>query len=151
MIVCEAKEIARHLRSYGEEESLFNPVHYLAVLERKTRAFDQAAPLKNWNLPPIFLKAQKILEDRGGKAGKREYIRILRLLETHTLEEVTKGLLQAHQLGSLSAEIVQHLLLSKGGERPEALDLKSLSKSLPLLTVHLTKASSYTQLIGAES
>ena len=44
VIVCGSEEIARHRRSYGREELIFDPLHYLALLERKTGALDQAAP-----------------------------------------------------------------------------------------------------------
>lgn len=43
--------IARHVRSYGREEFIYNPLHYLALLEQKPRALDQAAPLQDWVLP----------------------------------------------------------------------------------------------------
>ena len=45
VIVCGSKEIARHRRSYEREVLIFDPRHYLALLERKTGALDQAAPL----------------------------------------------------------------------------------------------------------
>jgi len=42
----------RHARSYAREELVFDPRHYLALLEQKTGAIDQAAPLVGWGLPP---------------------------------------------------------------------------------------------------
>ena len=54
VIVCGSEEIARHRRSYGREELIFDPLHYLALLERKTGALDQAAPLTGWALPDEF-------------------------------------------------------------------------------------------------
>ena len=35
VIACAAEEIARHPRSYEREDFVFNPLHYLALLERK--------------------------------------------------------------------------------------------------------------------
>ena len=32
--------IARQRRSYGREEMIFDPLHYLALLEQKTNALD---------------------------------------------------------------------------------------------------------------
>jgi hypothetical protein len=37
--------IARHPQSYEREDFVFNPLHYLALLERKIGARDQAASL----------------------------------------------------------------------------------------------------------
>jgi hypothetical protein len=43
-IACGAEKIARHPRSYDKEDFVFNPLHYLALLEPKIGALDQAAP-----------------------------------------------------------------------------------------------------------
>jgi hypothetical protein len=45
VISCGAEVIARHRRSYEREDMIFDPLHYLALLEQKTNALDQAAPL----------------------------------------------------------------------------------------------------------
>lgn len=37
VIGCSSEVIARHSRSYGREEMVFNPLHYLALLWRKWR------------------------------------------------------------------------------------------------------------------
>ena len=60
---------------------IFDPLHYLALLERKTNALDQAAPLAGWELPEQFTCLRRLLEARLGKPGKREYVQVLRLLE----------------------------------------------------------------------
>ena len=39
--------IARHPRSYDREDMVFDPIHYLALLEHKIGALDQAAPLEH--------------------------------------------------------------------------------------------------------
>jgi hypothetical protein len=36
VISCSSEVIARHPRSYSREEMIFNPLHYLALLEQKT-------------------------------------------------------------------------------------------------------------------
>src|SRR3954451_25475373 len=46
VIACGAAIIARHPRCYGREEFIFDPLHYLALLEQKIGALDQAAPLQ---------------------------------------------------------------------------------------------------------
>ena len=55
VVICNGlDEIARHQRSYEQEDMVFDPMHYLALLEKKVGAFDQAAPMQNWNLPDAF-------------------------------------------------------------------------------------------------
>ena len=51
VISAAAEVIARHARYYGREEIIFDPLHYLALLEQKTNALDQAAPLQGWQWP----------------------------------------------------------------------------------------------------
>ena len=43
--------IARHARNYEHKAVVFGPLHCLALLELKTHALDQAAPLVGWQLP----------------------------------------------------------------------------------------------------
>ena len=45
VIGCGAEVIARHRRSYEREDMMFEPTHYLPLIERKLGALDQAAPL----------------------------------------------------------------------------------------------------------
>jgi len=43
VISCGAEVIARHPRSYEREDFVFEPLHYLALIEQKINALDQAA------------------------------------------------------------------------------------------------------------
>src|SRR5205814_8716080 len=58
-----------------------DPLHYLALLERKIGALDQAAPLVGWDLPEEFATLRRLIEARMAKRGKREFVQVLRLLE----------------------------------------------------------------------
>ena len=46
VIGCGAEVIARHRRSYEKADMIFDPMHYLPLLEQKVGALDQAAPLR---------------------------------------------------------------------------------------------------------
>ena len=54
--------IAVHPRSYGAADIIFDPLHYLPLIERKINALEQAAPLQGWQLPKAFVTLQRILE-----------------------------------------------------------------------------------------
>ena len=97
VIGCGSEEIARHRRSYGREELIFEPRHYLALLERKIGALDQAAPLAGWVLPDEFLRLRRRLEVRLGKAGTREYVQVLRLLEDFRFNHVSGAIRDARE------------------------------------------------------
>ena len=53
VIGCGGGIIARHPRSLraGMIDMVFDPIHYLPLLEQKIAALDQAAPLAGWELP----------------------------------------------------------------------------------------------------
>jgi len=102
VIACGSEVIARHQRSYEREAVIFDPLHYLALLEQKTRALDQAAPLVGWQLPECFAQLRRLLEARLKKHGSREYVQVLRLLETFELAEVAPAIEDALKLGDLA-------------------------------------------------
>jgi hypothetical protein len=52
IIGCGNEVIARHKRSYASADMIFDPLHFLPLLEQKVGALDQAAPLQGWDLPP---------------------------------------------------------------------------------------------------
>src|SRR5579863_4034037 len=148
VISCGAEVIARHARSYEREDMIFDPLHYLALLEQKTNALDQAAPLVGWKMPEGFDELRRLMEARLGKKGKRECVQVLRLLETFALEEVTYAVRQALQLGAISFDAVKHLLLCHIERRPARLDLENYPH-LPVAQVATTAAADYLALLGA--
>ena len=91
--------IARHPRSYERDDFVFDPIHYLALLERKTGALDQAAPLAGWELPEEFGVLRRLLESRMGRRGKREFVQVLRLMESFRTQEVYEAVRDALRLG----------------------------------------------------
>ena len=102
VIACASEIIARHQRSYERETVVFDPLHYLALLEQKTRALDQAAPLAGWKLPDCFAELRRLLGARLKKHGSRQYIQVLRLMETFDLSEVKHAIEDALQLGTIA-------------------------------------------------
>jgi transposase len=146
VVCCGSEEIARHRRSYEREELIFDPLHYLALLERKTNALDQAAPLQGWELPEELMRLRRLLEVRLGKPGKREYVQVLRLLEDFSLEDVAAAARQAVELGTISFDAVKHLVLCRIEHRPPRLDL-SLYPHLPAAEVERTSAADYLALL----
>jgi transposase len=148
VIACASEVIARHRRSYEREAVVFDPLHYLALLEQKTRALDQAAPLAGWQLPECYLQLRRLLEARLKKHGSREYVQVLRLLETFDLSELTLAIEDALRLGTISFDAVRHLLLCRIERRPPRLDMENYPH-LPLAQVRTTQAADYMTLLAA--
>jgi transposase len=147
VIACSSEEIARHPRSYDREELVFDPLHYLALLERKTQALDQAAPLAGWELPDEFARIRRLLEARLGKPGKREYVQILRLFEDFPFEPVCAAVGQAYELGTIGFDAVKHLLLCRIEQRPARLNLQHYPH-LPQAKVAPTSTADYLSLLA---
>jgi transposase len=147
VIGCGAEVIARHRRSYEKADMVFDPMHYLPLLEQKVGALDQAAPLKGWDLPDEFTTLHRLLEARMGKKGKREYVQVLRLLETFEMGHVHGAVKQALGLGALGYDAVKHLILCRIEKRPPRLDL-DFYPYLPKALVETTKPASYKVLLS---
>ncbi len=147
VISCAAEVIAQHLRSYEREDLIFDPLHYLPLIERKIGAFDQAAPLRGWDLPEVFATLCRLLEARMGKAGKREYVQVLRLMETYRPADVEAAVREALRLGAIGVDAVKHLLLCRIERRPPRLDLE-LYPYLPRAEVATTSPGSYMALLS---
>src|ERR1700730_6685105 len=138
-IICGASEIARHPRVYGRGQFVFDPKHYLALLEQKAGALDQAAPLQNWTLPEPLQHLRRLLEARMGNRGKREFIQALRLIEVFPETLVAAAALDAIRLGAISFDAVKQLVIAKVEHRPANLDLGRYPY-LPAANVKTTSA-----------
>ena len=153
VISCGAEVVARHPRSYERDDFVFDPIHYLPLLEQKTAALDQAAPLQGWQLPEEFATLRRLLESRMGRRGKREFVqvlRLLRLLESFSMDEVHSAVQDALRLGAISFDAVKRLLLCRIEGRPPRLDL-DLYPYLPRVTVKATSATDYLALLSGRA
>jgi transposase len=151
VISCGTEVIAQHPRSYEREDFVFDPLHYLALIEQKINALDQAAPLAGWQLPEEFATLRRLLEARMGKQGKREFVQVLRLMEAFKIDEVTAAVRDAIARGAIGFDAVKHLVLCRIERRPPRLDL-TIYPYLPRANVATTSAKSYLDLCrGAAS
>ena len=150
VISCGSEVIARHPRSYDRDDFVYDPIHYLPLLEKKTGALDQAAPLQGWALPDEFGALRRLLESRMGRRGKREYVQVLRLLETFSQQEVAAAAKDALRLGAISFDAVKHLVLCRLEGRPPRLDLE-LYPYLPRVRVSTTSAGDYMTLLSGRA
>ena len=147
VVVCHGTEvIARHTRSYERETMIFDPLHYLPLIERKVGSLDQAAPLAAWNLPAEFATLRRLLESRMAKAGAREYVGVLRLHEAFTASQVHAAVCTALTLRAISYDGVKHCLLAALEGRPPQLDLNHYPH-LPQAEVAITDPAAYNDLL----
>ena len=146
VIGCGGDVIARHPRCWDRDDMVFDPVHYLRLLEKKIGAFDQAAPLVGWDLPPEFQTLRRLMEARMIKAGRREYVQVLRLLETFEIGDLHVAIKNALRMGAIGFDAVKHLVLCQVEKRTPKLDL-DVYPYLPRANVGTTSAASYMSLM----
>ena len=103
--------------------------------------------MQGWALPEAFTTLRRLLEARMGRHGKREYVQVLRLLETFRLEDVHAAVREALRLGAIGFDAVKHLVLCRIERRPPKLDLAAYPY-LPRVTVAATSAKAYMSLLG---
>lgn len=115
--------VAEHRRCWGKRQTIFDPIHYLALLERKPGALDHAAPLAGWELPACFGVLRRRLEEADPSGGTRQYIRVLRLLETHPLTTLTEAVEHALNLSVRDAAAARLLVQKRADTQAVSFDL----------------------------
>jgi transposase len=146
-IVHEDRLVARHPRDWGRERTHFDPVHYLALLERKPGGFDVAKPLERWDLPACFDLLRRRLE-ADDRHGTRGYIRVLRLLETHTLAQLTDAVEAALAIGVEDPDSIRSVLEHRA-DRPAELFRLDGRPHLAGVRVPPTDVAAYASLLTA--
>jgi hypothetical protein len=147
-IIYEDRLVAQHPRCWGKEQYFFDPIHYLALLERKPGGFDFARPLAKWELPECYGVLRRRLEagDPTGH-GTRSFIRVLRLLETHTLTELTDAVEYALDLGIEDADSIR-MILEYRADRPTELFRLDGRPQLAGVRVPPTDLAAYGELLA---
>jgi hypothetical protein len=141
--------VAEHRRCWQRRQTLFDPLHYLALLERKPGALDHAAPLAGWSLPECFAALRRRLEAADAVGGTRQYIRVLRLLEVHDPVAVTAAVEEALTLFICDADAVR-LLVERQTDTPAASFALDAHPRLAAVRVPATDLGAYRDLLTRE-
>jgi len=139
------KVVATHERCYGREQDILDVSHYLPLLKKRPGAFDHAKPLKMWNRPAALDRYLEHLRERlSYRVATMEFLQVMDLCVTHSLDEVAVAVERAMTLGSMGAGTVAYLLRADRGLRqPEA-----VMASAPLCpTVQTRDLSQYDRFI----
>jgi transposase len=105
------KVVAVHGRSYGREEDIINPFHYLPLLRERLRAFPYAKAIRHWHWPEVFDYYLTALRERHQDGtATREFIRVLELCSSYPEEKVAQAMDQALKWHALSFDAISHIL-----------------------------------------
>ena len=143
IMVLNGTEVGVHQRHLGRDKVIYNPWHYLAVLERKPGALRNGAPFKQWDLPKAISEVRTILEGRSG--GDRQFVGILSVVSRYGLEPVAVACTQALSDKTVSSDVILSILSRTHDEpQPEAV----LSAHLPTITlIPVVDCSRYDRLL----
>jgi transposase len=146
-VVAGDRAVAVHRRCWGREQVFYDPVHYLAALERKPGALDFAAPLAGWELPVCFGVLRRRLEAEFAGAGTRQYIKVLRLLEWADPRELARAVERALERGTPDADAIR-LILEPRRERPAGLFCLDGRPHLKAVAVPAPDLAAYASLVA---
>ena len=149
-IVFEDRLIARHERCWDREQFRFDPIHYLALLERKPGGFDFARPLNQWVLPECFGVLRRRLEADGSDGfGTRGFIRVLRLLEAYSLPQLTDAVDWALMIDVIDPDGIRSILDYRA-DRPVPVFSLDGRPHLASVRVPATDVTAYGVLLAGE-
>jgi hypothetical protein len=147
-LVFQDRLVARHRRCWERERTRFEPIHYLALLERKPGGFDYARPLEQWELPECFPLLRRRLEADDPRHGTRSYIRVLRLLEKFSLAQLTGAVEYALDIDVLDVDSIRTIVEHRS-DQPVPLFPLDGRPHLAHVRVEQTDVSAYQSLLEA--
>jgi hypothetical protein len=125
----ESQPIASHRRCYERGQEIYDPLHYLALLEQRPGAFHHAKPMRRWreSWPPVYEQLLACLQaDKPHGSGIREFIRILQLHRQYPTTLLEAAITQAMVYGCPHLDGVRLCLAQQQETAPPAtLDLSS--------------------------
>jgi hypothetical protein len=138
-ILHEAEVLARHERSYAYKQEIFDPLHYLPLLEQRPGAFEHAKPIRRWRekWPPVYeqlLAHLRHLHENGHAV--RDFVKVLELHQTYPADQIEQAIQQALTYGCGHADGVQlclHQIRHPAAQVPE-LDLSERPKLMDIGT-----------------
>jgi hypothetical protein len=147
----EQKLLATHPRSYGREQEIFDPLHYLSLLEIRPGAFEYAKPLKQWKRdwsPTYYQLLAELRAKQAESSAVREFVRILALHKQHPVQLVEQAVGQALHYGCIHFEGVRQCLhqITTPSLPAHILDL-SERPNLAEVARHLPDTRCYEQLL----
>jgi transposase len=99
--------LASHPRCYGRDQDIFNPLHYLPLLEQRPGAFQHAKPMRRWRetWPPTYEQLlTKLRAEQPHSGSVHELVKILKLHEQYPASLIEQAVTQALAYGCIHAD-----------------------------------------------
>jgi transposase len=142
------ERVASHARSYREGHMVLDAMHVLRLLERKHRAIGESTAIQQMKLPSAFHDLRAALRGKVRKPD-REWVRVLLLLEEHSIDELESAVRAVLERGCPSLDTVRMLLRRPLGQAPVLVPAVPVT-SLDLAAIEVEPAdlSGYEVLVG---
>ena len=107
-VVTNGEVVAAHPRSFGRDQLVCDPWHYLPVLEKKPGALRDGEPFVLWDLPKsvILVRDRLLKQDKGDRA----FVELLILVSEAGLDALNMACELALEGGIVNAAIVMNAL-----------------------------------------
>jgi len=117
VIVNGKKIIGEHERCFERYKRIYNPWHYVPILERKPGALRNGAPFKDFKLPGSIQKARTRLTSHPD--GDKEFIKILLEVKKYGLDKIDKVCSEALSVDICNADLIVQRIKQKPQTTPE--------------------------------
>ena len=104
----EGRIVGEHRRSFGRDQTVYDPWHYVPVLARKPGALRNGAPFKDWILPASLDRVRRKLA--GADDGDRQMVTILTAVLSDGLSAVEAACAAALRENVHSADVIVNIL-----------------------------------------
>jgi transposase len=131
MVVLNDRVVGIHRRHLGRDKVVYDPWHYLPVLEQKPGALRNGAPFKNWDLPAPMQQVRMALQERCD--GDRQFVGILSVVRRYGLDAVAEACSHALTDKTVSCDVIL-TMLSRKHDQPQPEPVQQ-PLQLPLLTL----------------
>jgi transposase len=149
-VVLGNQVISSHPRSYGKNEQILDPRHYLDTLRRRPAALDHADVFRRWHLPALFNELRTALEKQHGQhRGVKQFVRVLHLLDEHPIELVQRAIEMSRDAAGYD---IESILLRVRRQCPDAaptpLERDQQPEPVRDVTVPLPDLSKFNQFLS---
>ncbi len=142
LVIRDGEVVGDHARRFGRGKTIYDPWHYIGILERKPGALRNGAPFKGWDLPPSLVRIQRKLLSRPG--GDREFVDILNAVLQYGLDITQRACKTALDMGMVRSEVVVNLITRELD--PPAMDPVNAPEALALQEEPVADCNRYDTL-----
>jgi transposase len=139
----DGRVVGEHGRSFGRDQTIYDPWHYVPVLARKPGAWRNGAPFKDWVLPASIEKIRRRLALVAD--GDRQMVSILTAILHDGLEAVEEACTEALKEGVFSADVILNIL-ARQLEPSAPMTIMSTPQALQLRQDPIVDCSRYDSL-----